>query len=273
MSGGLDLIHEVPKDQADALLANPALAATPNQALVYFYMSMDAANRSGNSALSNQKVRQALVQSIDRMSVAKSIVSGGDEVKSLDAICLPVQRGCSVSINPAAFDRAAAKRLVVEAGYPNGFDVEISSIPGAQKIAEAIAGELRKVGVRASVSHQTFDGFRKKQREGKLEILVAHYSSGGLPDVSAITSYYFGNPDRDYWRDEAINGLAKEGIAILDEAKRREHYRRVFDRINEMAYIAPISTFPAVLIHTKDVRVDKGSLSPAGAEVHRMRWN
>jgi peptide/nickel transport system substrate-binding protein len=273
MTGGLDLIHEVPKDQADALLANPALAATPNQALVYFYMSMDAANRSGNSALSNQKVRQALVQSIDRMSVAKSIVSGGDEVKSLDAICLPVQRGCSVSIKPAAFDRAAAKRLVVEAGYPNGFDVEISSIPGAQKIAEAIAGELRKVGVRASVSHQTFDGFRKKQREGKLEILVAHYSSGGLPDVSAITSYYFGNPDRDYWRDEAINGLAKEGIAILDEAKRREHYRRVFDRINEMAYIAPISTFPAVLIHTKDVRVDKGSLSPAGAEVHRMRWN
>jgi peptide/nickel transport system substrate-binding protein len=132
---------------------------------------------------------------------------------------------------------------------------------------------MRKIGVRARVSHQTFDGYRKKQREGKLEILVAHYSSGGLPDVSAITSFYFGSPDRDYWRDEAINAIAKEATAILDEGERRATYRKVFDRINEMAYIAPISTFPAVLIHTREVKVDKGSLSPAGAEVHRMHWN
>jgi peptide/nickel transport system substrate-binding protein len=273
MTGGLDLVHEVPKDQADALLANPNLAATPNQALVYFYMSIDAANRSGNAALSHLKVRQALVQAIDRMAVARSIVSGGNEVKPLDALCIPVQQGCAASVKPAPFDRAAAKRLLTEAGYANGFDVEVSSIPGAQKMAEAIAGELRKIGVRAKVAHQTFDGFRKKQREGKLEVLVAHYSSGGLPDVSAITSYYFGNADRDYWRDETINNLAKEGVAILDDAKRRAHYQKIFDRINEMAYIAPISTFPAVLVHTKEVRVDKGSLSPAGADVHRMHWN
>jgi peptide/nickel transport system substrate-binding protein len=273
MTGGLDLIHEVPKDQAEALLAHPNLAATANQALVYFYMSLDAANRSGNAALSNQKVRQALIQSIDRMTVARSIVSGGDEVKPLDAVCLPVQKGCAVSVKPAPFNRAAAKRLLGEAGFPDGFDVEINSIPGAQKVAEAIAGEIRKIGVRARVSHQTFDGYRKKQREGKLEILVAHYSSGGLPDVSAITSFYFGSPDRDYWRDEAINAIAKEATAILDEGERRATYRKVFDRINEMAYIAPISTFPAVLIHTREVKVDKGSLSPAGAEVHRMHWN
>jgi peptide/nickel transport system substrate-binding protein len=273
MTGGLDVVHEVPKDQAEALAANPALTATANQALVYFYMSMDAANRSGNAALANQKVRQALVQSIDRMTVARSVVSGGDEVKPLDAVCLKVQLGCAVSVKPAPFDRVAAKKLLTEAGLPEGFDVEVNSIPGAQKVAEAIAGELRKIGVRAKVAHQTFDSYRKKQREGKLEILVAHYSSGGLPDVSAIASFYFGSQDRDYWRDAAINDIASTGNAVLDDTKRREHYRKAFDRINEMAYIMPISTFPAVLIHTKEVRVDKGSLSPGGADLYRTHWN
>jgi peptide/nickel transport system substrate-binding protein len=273
MTGGLDVVHEVPKDQAEALAAHPNLAATANQALVYFYMSMDAANRSGNAALANLKVRRALVQAIDRMAVAQGVVSGGPEVKPLDAVCLAVQQGCAVSVRPAPFDRAAAKRLLAEAGLPDGFDVEVNSIPGAQRVAEAIAGELRKIGVRAKVAHQTFDGYRKKQREGKLEILVAHYSSGGLPDVSAVTSFYFGNQDRDYWRDAAINEIARAGTGILDDAERREHYRKAFDRINEQAYIMPISTFPAVLIHTREVRIDKGSLSPGGADLYRMHWN
>lgn len=272
MTGGLDLIHEVPKDQAEQLATMPGFAMTASQGVVFYYMSLDSVNRSGNAALSNMDVRKALMMAVDRNSLVRNVVPGGKAVQVVDALCVKIQIGCSYGGAPPAFDPAAAKQLLAEAGFPDGFEAEITTFPGAHAVGEAVAGQLRKIGVRAKVDQRTFVGYRDKQREGKLQILVGHWSSGGLPDVASTMTYYFGGGPRDYWHDATIDKWAAEAAGEMDPAKRSAIYRQVFDHSNAHAYIMPLTTFPSILVHTQDLVVEPGSLSPAGASVDMMHW-
>ena len=272
MTGGLDLIHEVPKDQAEQLAATPGFAMTANQGVVFYYMSLDSVNRSGNAALSKEDVRKALMMAVDRKSLVQNVVPGGKAVEIVDALCVKIQIGCSYSSKPPGFDPAAGKQLLAKAGYPDGFDAEITTFPGAHAVGEAVAGQLRKIGVRASVDQKTFVGYRDKQREGKLQILVGPWSSGGLPDVASTMTYYFGGGPRDYWHDKSIDTWAAEAAQEMDPAKRAALYHKVFDYVNAHAYIMPLTTFPSILVHTSDLVVEQGSLSPAGASLDLMHW-
>ncbi|HTY67376.1 MAG TPA: ABC transporter substrate-binding protein [Alphaproteobacteria bacterium] len=272
MTGGLDLIHEVPKDQAEQLAATPGFAMTANPGVVFYYMSLDSVNRSGNAALSNQDVRKALMMAVDRKSLVQNVVPGGKAVQIVDALCVKIQIGCEYGSAPPSFDTTGAKQLLAKAGFPDGFDAEITTFPGAYAVAEAVAGQLRKIGVRTSVDKRTFVGYRDKQREGKLQILVGHWSSGGLPDVASTMTYYFGGGPRDYWHDSTIDKWAAEAEGQMDPAKRGTLYRQVFDHVNAHDYIMPLTTFPSILVHVSDLVVEPGSLSPAGAALDMMHW-
>ncbi|MDH7796740.1 MULTISPECIES: ABC transporter substrate-binding protein [unclassified Beijerinckia] len=272
MTDGVDLIRITTRDQAEMLGSNPAFSVTASQAITFHYMAMDAIGRSGNAALQKFDVRKALVQALDRQRLAASVVPGGDAVRPVDSFCFPIQRGCSFTNKPYPYDVAAAKKLLVDAGYPNGFDVEINATPGSYDLGEAIAGELRRVGVRATVARLTFGAYRQRQREGKQQILVGQWTNGGFPDVSGTADFFFNNGDRDYWRDPEINTFAHEALSTVDEVIRRRLYARIFDRANAQAYVLPISTKPDVFVHTRDLEIATGSLNVFGSELSLMRW-
>ena len=183
-----------------------------------------------------------------------------------------IQVGCDFSSQPPAFDRAKAKSLLKEAGYGEGFSLVINSFPGAYGVAEAVGGELRKIGVKATIKKLSFGAYRKAQKQGKQAILVAHWSSGGLPDASSTMNYWFSKTGRDFWRDDIIDGLRKKGDATIDVAKRREIYKQAYDRINEQRWIMPISLRPGVFIHTKEIEMDKIVISPIGFRLGGIRW-
>ena len=278
LTGGTDLIRSVPKDQVDHLKKNPALAATATGGLLYTYLSMDSVNRSGNKALSDQRVRKAISMGFDRLAVARAVLAGGDKVKTLDSMCLRVQKGCDFSTKPPAFNRVAAKKLLAEAGYPKGFEVSITALGSAGPVAVAVAGELRKIGIRGKVKPVSFGVYRKLQRQGKFEILVSLWSSGGLPDASSTLNVFFAKgrkgkwSPRNYWHDEIINKARIEGGAILDPEKRKAVYKVGYDRVNQMNYILPISTLPTSFVHSKDLVIEDGSLSPYGATLNHIHW-
>lgn len=270
--GGLDYLKVAEKDQAAFLSADPRLMVTATQGLTFNFMAIDASGRSGNKPLADIRVRQALFRAIDRDLITKSVVAGGADARVLDELCFKSQFGCGFSAKPKPFDRAAAKALLTEAGYPDGFDVELLATPSVFGLAEALAGELRKIGVRAKVDRATFPAYRDKQRLGKQQILINEWSSGGLPDAYSTVDYFFGDSPRDYWQDKEIKTLAAQAVSNLDDAKRREIYTRIYDRAVEQAYVLPISTKPAVLVHTKELQIEKGSIGVYGAELNMMRW-
>jgi len=270
--GGLDYLKVAEKDQVSFLSADPRLAITATQGLTFNFMAIDASGRSGNKPLADIRVRQALFHAIDRDLITKSVVAGGADSKVLDELCFKSQFGCSFSAKPKGFDRAAAKALLAQAGYPDGFEVELLATPSVFGLAEALAGELRKIGVRAKVDRATFTAYRDKQRLGKQQILINEWSSGGLPDAYSTIDYFFGDSPRDYWQDKDIKARAAQAVSILDDAQRREIYKGIYDRAIEQAYVLPISTKPAVFVHTKELQIDKGSIGVYGAELNMMRW-
>ena len=270
ITGGLDMMHNVPKDQTDALAADPRISVTISNSLLFRYIYFDSIGRSGNKALTDVRVRRALMHAIDRDAIRKNIFASGSV--SMDAMCFEIQIGCAVGSKPPGYDPDKAKKLLAEAGHAKGLKLEITTLTTSRRVAEAIAGYFRAVGVNASLKSVTFGAYRKLQRGGKLQALVHQWSSGGVPDVDATISFYFGSKARDYWNDKEIAGYRKQGGSTFDIAKRAAIYRKAFDRINEQGYMMPIASNPGVFVHSKDVRVEKGSISPFGAVMNRIHW-
>jgi peptide/nickel transport system substrate-binding protein len=273
MTGGIDVMRDVPKDQAESLAANPNLEITASGGPVYFYMAMDSVNRSGNEALSKLKVRKAIEMAVDRDALAKNVVSGGAAVKIINALCTERQSECpkALTVTPPATNLVEAKKLLAEAGYPDGFDVEVGGITGAKEVAEAVAGQLRQIGIRARMSFRGISPYREAESTGKLQISVGHFWGAGAAPVAPLTKF-FGAPARDYWRDTTIQQLVRDSNSEMDQPKRDELYRRLFDRINEQAYIMPLTTFPGIFAHGKDVVIGTGAMNSASVDLDRITW-
>ena len=92
------------------------------------YLSIDAAGRSGaGNPLTKLKVRQAIWHAINRQEMADKLVQGGSRVPL--APCFPTQFGCDADAAVKyAYDPAKAKALLAEAGFPNGFDIEMLTL-------------------------------------------------------------------------------------------------------------------------------------------------
>jgi peptide/nickel transport system substrate-binding protein len=234
---------------------------------------MDATNRSGNEALAKLQVRKAIEMAVDRKSLATNVVSGGEAVKIIDALCTETQAECpqNLAVSPPATNLSAARKLLAEAGYPDGFDVEVGGISGAKEVAEAIAGQLRQIGIRARLSFRAISAYREAETGGKLQISVGHFWGAGAAPVSPLTKF-FAAPSRDYWRDATIQQLMREANVEMDQAKRTALYGRLFERINEQAYIMPLTTFPGIFAHGKDVVIGTGALNSASVDLNRITW-
>lgn len=271
LTGGLDMIHNVPKDQADNLVQDPRLAMTVSNGILFRYIAFDAIGRTGSDDLKDVRVRRALIHAIDRDSIRRNVFAGGDAVRKMDTICKSLQIGCAHTVNPPSYDPAMAKKLLADAGKTD-LKITITTLPEARKVAEAISGYLRAVGVTASIKPVTFGAYRKLQRTGKIQTLVHQFSSGGVPDVDALVSFYFGSKARDYYGDKQIVAMRKEAGAVFDTGQREAIYSKIFNRINEQAYIIPIAALPSVFVHSKDIEIDKGIINPFGAQMNRIRW-
>ncbi len=271
ITGGLDMIHNVPKDQAENLALDPRLAVTVSNGILFRYIAFDAIGRTGSTDLADVRVRRALVHAIDRDSIRRNIFAGGDQVEAMDSICKPFQIGCKYDVAPPAFDPAKARALLAEAGKSD-LKLQITTLGESRKVAEAIAGYLRAVGVQASIRSVTFGAYRKLQREGKIQTLVHQFSSGGVPDSDALITFYFGSKARNYYGDKDIAAWMKQAGAEFDTAKREAIYRKIFNRINEQAFIVPLAGLSSVFVHTKDLEIDKGIINPFGAQLGRIRW-
>jgi peptide/nickel transport system substrate-binding protein len=192
----------------------------------------------------------------------------------VDALCTRDQLGCDYSTKPPAYDPAAAKRLLAAAGYPDGFDIELSARPGTWAIAEAAAGELRKIGIRAAVDKlPKMVAMRKKQADGKLGLFIGYWPPLVYLDASSLVSYLFDDTPRSYLRDATIDDLAAKGLATKDPTRRRAIYRQLFDRVTETSYVVPLALVPDVFVHNKDLSIDVDAVHGQGLALDDLRWN
>ncbi len=271
LTGGLDLIRNVQQDYAAELAKLPNLAVTASPSAFMLYVTLDAAGRSQNKVFKDERVRNAFVMAIDRTSLVKNIIPAGDKAVMPDGICFKTMLACEITKKPYAYNPTEAKKLLADAGYANGVDVTLYAHEPLAYIATAIAGEVRKVGFRASVEAMPLGLYVKKRGDGDLTSFVGAYPTGVGPDTSGMLSLFFGQ-DRDYWQNQMISNAWTKGESELDLAKRTALYTPALNLINEQAYIVPISEMPMVWAHSKDVKILPNPLSTSDPKLGDYAW-
>lgn len=269
LTGGIDVLQNPPADILKELAKNPAFEVSKNQALHFVYLALDAKGRSGIEFFKNLKVRQAVFHAVNKKSIQEHLIPGGGQ--PMPALCLPAQVGCDQSFPALAHDLAKAKQLMSEAGYANGFEVELNTFNFTRDIAVAVAGDLSRIGIKSKIVPMTFPAYRTRQRQGKLNMLLAQFSMAGIPDSAVAGEFYFMRKGTEMYDAKEVQKLFRKSNGVSGVA-RLAALKAMLDANNRGAYILPISTLPMAFVHPKNVSFKKGEIAAYGAQYHSFAW-
>lgn len=271
LTGGVDWIWRVTPDQARNLQRRRGLTLASGGTVRFHYLQMDAAGRTGTEGnpMRDIRVRRAINHAIDRAGIVRNLVGEGSDV--IHTACHPDQFGCiQEGVTQYEFNPARARELLAEAGYPNGFTVNMGGYR-ERPWGEAIIGNLRAVGITANLQWAQYDAYQRATREGQLRLAYGSWGSTSLFDIANSTSYFFRGSSDDLTRDPEVMAALERGDNNTDPAKRREAYTAAVRRIADQAFWAPLWTFPLTYAYSAQLQ-----FSPAADEVprfYRARWN
>src|SRR4051794_17025177 len=245
LSGRADWIWNVNPDQFDNINRLPTVQAVRQESMRIGYLSIDAAGRSGaGNPLTNLKVRQAIWHAVDRETIANRLITGGSRVPA--APCYPSQFGCdAAAAGLYDYNPAKAKALLAEAGFANGFEIEMVSYVTPQWTA-SVQQYLGAVGIRARVNQMQVAAAVQRSWEGRNPLDMGSWGSYSVNDVSAILPVMFGGGSDDYARDPELQKLIAEGGSTTDEETRKAAYSAAIHRITENAYWLPLHTYVTI---------------------------
>jgi peptide/nickel transport system substrate-binding protein len=263
LSGGLDLIMNVPLDQAVQLRTVPHLQVLFGETMRVKFLQLDTTERTLAPQLRDERVRRAVLHSIDRESMLKSIVGEGGRI--IHTVCFPGQFGCTDEGAPRyAYDPAKAKQLLAEAGLAQGFEVDLYGWRERNHV-EAIIGYLRAIGIKANLRFMQYAAARDAVRAGKAPMVFASWGSASINDISAITPIFYKFAPDDRNLDPEVRDLLEKGDTTVDPAARKEAYRAALALIQQRAYTLPLYSLPAYFVATKDL-----VLKPYADEIPRF---
>jgi dipeptide transport system substrate-binding protein len=120
----------------------------------------------------DKRVRQALNMAINKKAIVDAVFLGSG-VPAKNPIP-PTIWSYDDSIQDYPYDPAQAKKLLAEAGYPNGFETDLWAMPvqrpynpNARRIAELAQADLAKVGVTAKIVSYEWGEYRKRAQNGE----------------------------------------------------------------------------------------------------------
>ncbi|NDW44598.1 ABC transporter substrate-binding protein [Ruegeria sp. PrR005] len=269
-SGTLDLIWQVPADQAEKMAAMDGFTVANESTMRVGYLSMDAAGRSSMepNPFKDAKVRQAVNHAIDRKALVDNLLKGKSVV--VNTPCFPSQFGCVTDAAVAyEYDPEKAKALLAEAGYADGFTTEFYAYRD-REYAEAIASYLNAVGIRTDFKMLQYSALRDLNMKGEVPLAFLTWGSYSINDASAMVSQFFKHGSLDDARDDQAKADLDIADSSTDPAIRKEHYAKAIARITGEAFWAPMFSYNTNYVFKTDV-----DYTPTADEVLRftnMAW-
>ena len=272
LKGELDLLRggSVSPEQIHFLKQQEGITIKAADILRHYFLVMDARGRSGVDFFTDKRVRQAVNHAICRERIVKQILHGFAKVNLGAATA---QHACHESnIRTYPHDPDRARKLLEEAGYPDGFSVDLYAARDESE-AEAVAEDLRTVGIRTNVKWMggQWDLLFEKLRAGRLPMALITWGSYSIFDASAILNPFF-MLDDPFCQGSTpeIDRLLSEADCCTSSSKRKELLSEAQKLIAEEAFWVPLYTGNSVAAMRSDL-----DFSPAYDEVDRYfmaRW-
>jgi len=172
-SGDAHLIVRIPPEDVPRLEKDPAIKLDSTETLRVLYIGINCYRKP----FTDVRIRQALNYAVDKESIVNTIYQGRALVST--GIVPPLATGY-FPVQGYPYDPEKAKRLLAEAGYPNGFKAKLWSPQGRYpkdfELAQAVQQQLKKVGIDCTLDTMEWAAYlaatRKPPEENQSELFL-----------------------------------------------------------------------------------------------------
>ena len=165
VSGEVDVMEPVPVQDIARINASPTARVIAGPELRTIFLGMDQkrdellySSVKGKNPFKDKKVRQAFYQAIDIVGIQRKVMRGASRPTAL--MVGPGITGWNAEQDKRLpYDAEAAKKLLAEAGYPNGFEVTMNC-PNDRyvndgQVCQSVAANLARIGVKVNLAAET----------------------------------------------------------------------------------------------------------------------
>ena len=221
-NGEVDLITTVPPNLGRELERVSGVKVHRVPSTWRIYLGLNALKKP----LSDVRVRQALNHATDVETISKSVLDGNG--KRTEGPITANMFGHDPAVRGYSYDPAKARRLLAEAGYPDGLEVTLESpsgrYQGDKEVAEAIAGQWQKAGIRPKVQIAEWGAYFKRYLGKQFQDAYLLGLGGPMQDGDELYNLVSSKGRGLYYKNEKIDELFDVGRSTLDPAKRRRAY-------------------------------------------------
>jgi len=239
LSGDVDLIENIPIQDLERIKANAGFKVVQalSNRVVYLHFNYidDVAPGVGDAAANknpfrDKRVRAAISKAIDRDAIVARIM-GGVAMAAAEMLP-PTMFGANKDARPAKPDQDGAKKLLAEAGYPQGFALTLATpndrYVNDALISQAVAQMLTRIGLKVTVDAMTQSQFFAKRNRHEFGFWLA----GWLADTGEMSSplkSLIATPNRDKgygpsnsgaYSNAKVDALIDQALATIDDGKR-----------------------------------------------------
>ena len=233
-SGELDILDlDYAADSVDRFTETypDQIVQGPRVGIVYFTMNFN------KEPFQDVRVRKAVQMSIDRQAILDALYGGRGQVEQ------GIFPHGLIGFNPVQeeikYDPEAAKALLAEAGYADGFDMEIAADSSASDTMtmalEIVSDQLAEVGIRAEIKNYDESTWLETRKSGELGSFMSTWSADyNDPDNFIYT--FFGNEEKtrirsiNYPDTEVMERVAK-ARTIVNEDERLAEYKALEEKL------------------------------------------
>jgi peptide/nickel transport system substrate-binding protein len=255
--GDVDIVYLLSGPVAEDVKRTPGLklvaASPPGVFWLDFPEQFDA-----KSPWHDQRVRLAASHALDRQALNQAETLGFSKPTGS---LLHQSLEFSKSFPPHAYDVARAKKLLAEAGYPNGFDAgDLTPLPPYTSLGEAVAGYLGTIGIRARVRSMERATFLASWREKKLHGLLIGATGAAGNAAARIEPFVTKDGIYAYGSDPELDGMFQRQAKELDRKKREALLHQLQKAALDRVLVAPI--FQQGFLCAVGARVAEAGLGP-----------
>ena len=249
----------------DAMKKDPALNVLSKEGLNIGYIAFNVEKKP----FDDRRVRQALNYATNKEAILKAVYQGNGQVAKNPIP--PILWSYNDSVKDYAYDPEKAKALLAQAGYPNGFDVDLWYLPvtrpynpDGKRMAELIQADWAKVGVRAKLVTYEWAEYRKRTKAGEHQAVMFGWSGdNGDPDNFFVPllgcEAVKGGGNSARWCNKRFEDLVIKAAQIpnrADRAKLYEEAQVIFKEEAPWITIAHSLRFDALRSEVKGYRMD-----------------
>ena len=255
MSGEIDMMEPVPVQDIERIKANPNLKVLQGPELRVVFLGFDQrrdelqySNVKGKNPFKDVRVRQAFYQAIDIETIKSRVMRGGSVPTAL--MVAEGIRGYAGDINKRLpYDPEAARKLLADAGYPQGFEVTLNC-PNDRyvndgEVCQAVAANLARVGVKINLAAETKGTYFPKVLRRDTSFYMLGWTPSTYDSHNTLTSILASPNDKGQgqfnlgaYSNPKVDELTLKVQSETDQAKRNAMIKEAFEiHMKEVGHI------------------------------------